>query len=551
INKKIFIIKRNVMTTPVILGASQSFAVLANNFITNTDPTVIDGNVGYVAPAPTGVTVNGITYTATTTPTDAAALADAQNAYTIISGSASSATPNYNTTIGPCQTITPGIYYYTGTGTTQTNVTINGNIYLDGQNNPTSQFIFYINGTLNISPNANIILINGATASNVFFVVTGQISPSPPSYQGTAITFGQCSNSVGTFITESTGTIAGTNPTTPAQSPIVMNNYAYLVGRLFSVSANPATTVASIALNSNTIVIPGPQDPLAIYKTGPNCPVSAGSQFSYNLYVYNSKQTVTTDGVTIPSGSYYMYAVDKLPCGLNYISATSGNISNTLSFNPATNTLTVALPNFQAGSSAVITVTVRACMSGCYSNSFTLKYLDALDIDPDVPVTTPPTPVNPNIYASNRELVSNCVTTTVSPATAVTLVDTVTPRIAKIGENVNIMGMLNNAINPTGNVNFTVTGKDYMQIYQAPLIGNMANVIFNTLNLSRGLYIINGFYSGDMANSSATAAPIELLIEKHHRHHERCEKSERSERSCDSSRNKHDLAKKIEKYLKY
>ena len=65
------------------------------------------------------------------------------------------------------ETLGPGVYIHTGA------VTINGILTLDGGGDSTAEFIIRTAGALTTGTNAEIVLTNGATSSNVWFVAAG------------------------------------------------------------------------------------------------------------------------------------------------------------------------------------------------------------------------------------------------------------------------------------------------------------------------------------------------------------------------------------------
>lgn len=150
----------------VNLQTADNFAVLAGSTITNTGPTVINGNMGLspnnsITGFPPGI-VNGTQYVANTTATTAQT--DLTAAYIDASGR----TPS---TAVPAElggsTLQQGVY----TSDTSS-FAINGNLTLDGENDPNAVFIFKAASTLVTGDASTVTLINGASACNIFWQVT-------------------------------------------------------------------------------------------------------------------------------------------------------------------------------------------------------------------------------------------------------------------------------------------------------------------------------------------------------------------------------------------
>lgn len=76
----------------------------------------------------------------------------------------------HSLSFGLNEVLIPGVYYVNASAT------VAGNLYLNGQNNSNSLFIFKINGALGIGDAINVFLTNGAEARNVFWVTEGAIS---------------------------------------------------------------------------------------------------------------------------------------------------------------------------------------------------------------------------------------------------------------------------------------------------------------------------------------------------------------------------------------
>lgn len=150
---------------PVDLGTADSYAVLAGQGVTNTGPTVINGDLGTSpAPAVTGFPpgkVKGAIHKA-----DAAAL-QAKKDLTTAYNDAAGRTPV--TTIGTQlggKTLKPGVYD-SNSGTFQ----ITGTLTLDAQGDPNGVFIFQMAATLVSASNSNVRLIGAAQPCNVYWQV--------------------------------------------------------------------------------------------------------------------------------------------------------------------------------------------------------------------------------------------------------------------------------------------------------------------------------------------------------------------------------------------
>jgi len=155
--------------TSVGLGTADSFAILAGSGVTNTGPSVINGDLG-TSPLPAVVgfgggpsegTVNGAIHQADTVA--ASAQADLTTAYDNAAGQGPANT--VVTELGG-QSLTPGVYD-SASGTFE----ITGPLTLNAQGDPNAVFIFKTSTTLVSASSSSVNLINGAQPCNIFWQV--------------------------------------------------------------------------------------------------------------------------------------------------------------------------------------------------------------------------------------------------------------------------------------------------------------------------------------------------------------------------------------------
>ena len=147
------------------LGAADSFAVLGSSTVTNTGPTIVNGDLGLspgaaVVGFPPGI-VNGTIQAA-----NAASLA-AQNsittAYNALAGQACDLDLS-GTDLGGL-TLTPGAYCFS------TSAQLTGTLTLDGQGNAGAVWVFQIGSTLTTASNSRVQFINSGRNCGAFWQV--------------------------------------------------------------------------------------------------------------------------------------------------------------------------------------------------------------------------------------------------------------------------------------------------------------------------------------------------------------------------------------------
>ena len=223
------------------LGAAQSFAVLGGSTVTNTGPSVVNGDLG-LSP---GTSVTGFggppngTVTGTTHIADGVAL-NAQNAMTTafnqLFAQACNTTFGVPTNIGG-STLTPGVYCFASSAQ------ITGDLTLNALGDPNAVFIFKTGiagaSTLTTAPGSRVLLVNGTQACNVFWAVTS------------SATIDTTSTFVGNIL---------------AQASISVNNGAHLFGRAL---AKAAVTLINDVVDATVCAGAVPPGPGPVPAPGP------------------------------------------------------------------------------------------------------------------------------------------------------------------------------------------------------------------------------------------------------------------------------------------
>lgn len=260
---------------PVGLGTAASFSVLGATAVTNTGPSVLDGDLGLspgtsITGFPPG-TVLGTTHADTTA---AQAQADTSTAYDV-AASLSPTSSGLTDLVG--MTLTPGVY--SGGA-----LTLSGTLTLAGSAD--SVWVFQAASSLITSSSSSIVLTGGASSCNVFWQV------------GSSATLGTASTMVGTVMaltSISTGT--GTN----------------VQGRLLA-------RTGAVTLDSTTFVQPAGCAAAGVVTSSPT--ITSGAPTAATLGTPYEFQVTSTGTGTIS------YTGGGLPPGLTMDSAT-GTISGT------------------------------------------------------------------------------------------------------------------------------------------------------------------------------------------------------------------------------
>jgi hypothetical protein len=152
----------------VNLGTSSTFAVLGGSTVTNTGPSVLNGDLG-VSPG-TSLTgfglpavVNGATHD--NDAVAAGAQSDVTTAYNVAAGQPVSG--GHNLTGKDLGGLMLGAGAYKFASSAQ----LTGQLTLDAAGNPNAQFVFEIGTTLTTASASSVRLINGASPCNVYWQV--------------------------------------------------------------------------------------------------------------------------------------------------------------------------------------------------------------------------------------------------------------------------------------------------------------------------------------------------------------------------------------------
>ena len=176
------------------LGTLQTVAVLGGQTVTNTGPSIINGDLDVntgtsVTGFPPGM-INGAVHVGTD-PVAAQAQADLTAAY---NNAASQAPDGVITADLGGQTLVPGVY------NSSSSLGLTGTLTLNALGNPNAVWVFQAGSTLTTASASTVALINGASPCNVFWQI------------GSSATLGTNSNFTGTImaqasVTATTGTI--------------------------------------------------------------------------------------------------------------------------------------------------------------------------------------------------------------------------------------------------------------------------------------------------------------------------------------------------------
>ena len=282
------------------LGAASSFGVLAATTVTNTGNSVVNGSVG-VSPGTAvtgfgpGVVNNGAILTGIN-PIAVQAQLDAAVAYANLATQICDMDLTGQDMGG--KTLGPGVYCFSSS------VGLTGILTLDGQNNPNAAWVFKIGSTITTASASQVVLINGASACNVFFQV------------GSSATLGTGTQFKGNIL---------------ALTSITATTGVNLMGR--AIALNGAVTLDTNLVSSCAGGIPPPCTPFTTITEGDLFPGGVAS-----FGVTQGPGTVTFDHVNAGFGLESLTVVSSTNAVMNIPNFTFGT------YNPTTVTFTAIAP---------------------------------------------------------------------------------------------------------------------------------------------------------------------------------------------------------------
>jgi hypothetical protein len=227
--------------SPVGLGTVSPFVVLGGQTVTNTGPSVLNGDLG-VAPGTAlpgfglPAVVNGATHA--NDAVAAQAQADLIVAYDVAAGQPVAPADDLTGQDLGGKTLVAGAYRYTSSAQ------LTGTVTLDAQGDPNAQFVFIVGSQLTTASASAVALINGASPCNVHWKVDTAVLGSTTAFQGNLM----------------------------ALTSISLNNAATVLGRLLARNGqvsliNNVLSRPLCATTTDTTPPPGP-------GTGPGAPSS-------------------------------------------------------------------------------------------------------------------------------------------------------------------------------------------------------------------------------------------------------------------------------------
>ncbi len=179
----------NAYAGDINLGTAASFAVLGASTVTNTGPSVLNGDLGLypgtsITGFPPGI-VNGTTHI--DDGVTMGAQADALTAYNVLAGLSSTANLTGMNLGG--LTLTPGVYTF------NSSALLNGALTINFQGLSNQNVVFQIGSTLTTGSASSVLVINPGNNDNIYWQI------------GSSATLGTASSFYGTIIADTSDTL--------------------------------------------------------------------------------------------------------------------------------------------------------------------------------------------------------------------------------------------------------------------------------------------------------------------------------------------------------
>lgn len=223
-----------------IMGTAANYAVMGATAISNTGPTVVNGNLAISPGGSSSVTgfPPGVVTGQMDMANAAAVLAQTDLVGAYNAAAAETTTVNLTGTDLGGLTLTPGTYTF------DSSAQLTGTLILDGQGSTNATFIFQIGSTLTTASASSVELINGAGACAVFWQVASSATlGTTTDFQGTIMAM--------TSITMNTGATIGLGGLGRGGRALAMNGALTLdtniitpppAGCVFAAAATPTPT---------------------------------------------------------------------------------------------------------------------------------------------------------------------------------------------------------------------------------------------------------------------------------------------------------------------
>ncbi len=341
---------------PVALGTDTGYAVLGGSTVTNTGPSVINGDLGLspgtsVTGFPPG-TVHGVQHVADATA--AQAQSDLTAAYNDAAGRTPTTTLTSPGDIGGT-TLTPGVYR------AASSLNLTGTVTLDAQGDPNAVFIFQIGSTLITAPASNVSLVNGAQACNVFWQVGSSATiDTTSSFKGSILAL--------TSITVNTGAVIEGQAL--ARNGAVTLDTNTITRAACAVAQLSITAPSSVNLGSGAPggTITGQLGPVTVDDSGvgswtatvstTNSTTGGGTSTetiaNSSVSYWSGPATATTGTSTVTPGQATAAQAQSLSTSRTAFTLQSGVAATSVTWNP---TLIIAVPAYAVAGDYVTTVT--------------------------------------------------------------------------------------------------------------------------------------------------------------------------------------------------